>query len=154
MAYVLIVDDDELIAEIVTDVLIGVGHACGWVTSAEEAWALLAGGKHPHLVLLDQGLPGMSGIALLRKFRASADFYDLPVIMFTAMTGRNDEARAIFDGAQDFISKPFNTGVLLSRIEGFFARRYAEKGHKPVERRLAESAGLVSAEPSAVRRVI
>ena len=154
MSYILIVDDDEIIAEVVTDLMIGIGHACGWVTKGEDAWDLLKGGKRPDLMLLDQTLPGMSGIALLRQLRASADFYDLPVIMFTAMRGRDDEARAIFDGAQDFIRKPFRKELLLSRVEGYFARRYAEAGHKSVQQRMAEGSGMFSPTPHSYRRMM
>ena len=115
MARILIADDDELIAELASEVLIDVGHACGWVTSAEDAWEV-AHKRRPDILLLDQGLPGMSGITLLRKLRGSAQFYDLPVVMFTALSGPKEEAVAICARAQDFIRKPFDPGHLVTRI--------------------------------------
>ena len=86
MARILIADDDELIAELASEILIDVGHACGWVTTGEDAWEV-AHKRRPDMLLLDQDLPGMSGVTLLRKFRGSPQFYDLPVVMFTAMLG-------------------------------------------------------------------
>ena len=70
MARILIADDDELIAELASEVLIDVGHACGWVTTAEDAWEV-AIKRRPDILQLDQNLPGMSGVTLLRKLRGS-----------------------------------------------------------------------------------
>ena len=115
MARILIADDDELIAELASEVLIDAGHACGWVTSAEEAWACVQR-KRPDVLLLDHSMPGESGLSLLRRVRQSAQFYDLPVIMFTAMSGEQDQLQAIYAGAQDFIRKPFDPAVLVQRV--------------------------------------
>ncbi|PKP62559.1 MAG: response regulator, partial [Alphaproteobacteria bacterium HGW-Alphaproteobacteria-9] len=66
MARILIADDDELIAELASEVLIDAGHACGWVTSAEAAWDCVHR-KRPDVLLLDQAMPGESGLSLLRR---------------------------------------------------------------------------------------
>ena len=84
MAHILIADDDELIAELASQVLIDAGHACGWVTSGEDCWALLRR-RRPDVLLLDQDMPGISGMTLLRRLRQSPEFYDLPVVMVTMM---------------------------------------------------------------------
>ncbi len=115
MARILIADDDELIAELASEVLIDAGHACGWVTDAAATWACLHR-KRPDLLLLDQSMPGESGMTLLRRLRRSPDFYDLPVMMFTAMSGEQDHLQAIYAGAQDFLSKPFDPVNLVSRV--------------------------------------
>ena len=128
MAYILIADDDELISELASQVLIDAGHACGWVTSGEECWALLRR-RRPDLLLLDQDMPGMSGVTLLRKLRQSAEFYDLPVIMFTAMTGAEDESQAIYAGAQDYVRKPFDPKALTGRIQRVLAKRRDQPRH-------------------------
>ncbi len=116
MARILIADDDELVAELASEVLIDAGHACGWVTSAEAAWTCVRR-KRPDILLLDQTMPGESGLTLLRRLRQSAQLYDLPVMMFTAMNGDADEAQAIYAGAQDFIRKPFDPALLVRRVE-------------------------------------
>lgn len=154
MAHILIVDDDELIAQIATETLIDAGHACGWVASGGEAWDVLKAGKRPNLMLLDQSMPGISGMTLLRRLRGSPDLYDLPVIMFTAMSGTDDEAQAIFAGAHDFIRKPFDPKVLTSRVTRLLAKRQAGCAHKPLEVWLAESSGMIGTDARAPRRIV
>lgn len=115
MARILIADDDELIAELASEVLIDAGFACGWVTTASAAWTCVQK-KRPDLLLLDQAMPGESGMTLLRRLRRSSALYDLPVMMFTAMNGEQDQLQAIYAGAQDFISKPFEPADLVARV--------------------------------------
>ena len=122
MARILIADDDELIAEIASEILFNAGHACGWVTSAEAAWEL-ATHKRPDVLLLDQTMPGMSGVTLLRRLRGSEHFYDLPVVMFTAMTGDEDEAQALYAGAQGYVRKPFTPDVLVESVSELLKKR-------------------------------
>jgi DNA-binding response OmpR family regulator len=131
MAYIVIADDDELIAEIASSVLIDAGHACGWVTNGEKARELLRW-RRPDLLLLDNDMPGISGTKLLRELRSSDEFYDLPVMMFTKMSGDNDEAAARLNGAQDFIRKPFDPKFLVWRVERQLERRAAQPQHRPL----------------------
>ena len=137
MARILIADDDELIAELASEVLIDAGHACGWVTSAADAWACLQR-KRPDILLLDQSMPGESGMTLLRRLRRSSEFYDLPVIMFTAMSGEQDAFQAIYAGAQDFISKPFEAHDLARRV----GRIIRLRGDRPRHVDLKSAVGL------------
>ena len=153
MARILIADDDELIAELATEVLIDVGHACGWVTTGEDAWEL-AHKRRPDILLLDQGLPGMSGVQLLRKFRGSPKFYDLPVIMFTAMRGSDDEARAIYAGAQDYIRKPFDPSTLVSRIARALAKRAGRPQHTDLRTSMMRDAGMLEEVSTRTRRML
>lgn len=92
MARILIADDDDLIADLASQVLIDAGHACGWVTSAEAAWDCVRR-KRPDILLLDQAMPGESGLTLLRRLRLSPLLYDLPVIMFTGVARRGRLSR-------------------------------------------------------------
>ncbi len=153
MAYILIADDDELIAELASQVLIDAGHACGWVTSGEEALSLL---KHrrPDVMLLDQNMPGMTGVTLLRKLRQSPQYYDLPVVMFTAMAGAEDEAQAIYAGAQDFVRKPFDPRGLTSRVHRVLSKRKDAPRHTDLETYLANSSGMVREPEPGPRRFI
>ncbi len=153
MAYILIADDDELIAELASQVLIDAGHACGWVTSGEQALDLL-GRRRPDILLLDQDMPGMTGVTLLRKLRGSPKFYDLPVVMFTAMSGVEDEAQAIYAGAQDFVRKPFDPRGLTSRINRVLSRRKNQPRHTDLKTHLANSSGMISDPEPALRRFI
>lgn len=128
MARILIADDDTAIASLASDLLMDAGHACGWVSSAEECLAVMRF-KRPDLLLLDHSFPGMSGITLLRQLRRSARFYDLPVMMFTAVSGHEDEAQAIYAGAQDFIRKPFDPLWLVRKVERQLDRRAGRPRH-------------------------
>jgi DNA-binding response OmpR family regulator len=140
MAFILIADDDELIAELASQVLIDAGHACGWVTSGEDCWTLLQR-RRPDVLLLDQNMPGISGISLLRKIRQSPQFYDLPVLMFTVMSGAQDEAQASYAGAQGFIRKPFDPRGLTGRVQRVLAKRQDQPRHKDLRTYLAQASG-------------
>ncbi|MEE4537344.1 MAG: response regulator [Erythrobacter sp.] len=153
MAHILIADDDELISELASQVLIDHGHACGWVTSGEEALQLLAR-RRPDILLLDQDMPGMSGVTLLRQLRQSPDFYDLPVIMFTAMSGAEDESQAIYAGAQDFVRKPFDPRSLATRVQGVLSRRRDRPQHTDLKTYLARTSGLINDRGIPARRFI
>lgn len=115
MAYILVVDDDDIVAEHAANVLMNAGHACGWVDSAEAAQDVLAKRK-PDLILLDQNMPGDNGGTMLRKLRGSPRHYDVPVIMFTGQQGIKEEQIAYYNGAQDYIRKPFSERMLVFRV--------------------------------------
>lgn len=146
MAHILIADDDELIAELASEMLIDTGHACGWVTNGEDAWRLL-NYRRPDVLILDQDMPGMTGTTLLRKIRQSADLYDLPVVMFTAMIGEQDEANAIYAGATDYIRKPFDPRRLSSVVQRVLSRRPNGARHTDLKTYLAQSSGWVKDKP-------
>ncbi|MDC8753030.1 response regulator [Erythrobacter sp. sf7] len=141
MARILIADDDELVAELASEVLIDAGHACGWVTSAEAAWDCVQR-KRPDVLLLDQTLPGESGLSLLRRLRQSARLYDLPVIMFTALNGDADETQAIYAGARDYIRKPFDPGLLVRKIDRIIILRGDRPRHIDLKTALAIESGF------------
>lgn len=152
MAFILIADDDELIAELASQVLIDRGHACGWVTSAEDCWDLLQT-RRPDVLLLDQDMPGMTGLSMLRKLRQSPEHYDLPVLMFTTMSGAQDETQAIYAGAQGFIRKPFDPRGLIARVQRVLAKLEDKPKHKDLQTYLEQSSGMTR-EVIGPRRVL
>lgn len=152
MAHILIADDDDMVAGMASEVLIEQGHACGWVTDAEQALDLLHW-KRPDLLLLDQDMPGITGGQLLRKMRTSPQLYDLPVIMFTAMTGANDEQQARYHGAQDYIRKPFDPRFLIWRVNQVLATRRERPQHEDLQTFMARRAGEIRRDPT-VRRAV
>ena len=153
MARILIADDDELIAELASEVLIDAGHACGWVTSAAAAWTCVQR-KRPDILLLDHDMPGESGMTLLRRLRRSAEFYDLPVIMFTAMSGEQDACQAIYAGAQDFLTKPFLPLDLVARVGRLIKLRGARPRHIDLRSAVAGSAMRAEMPGAQIRRLI
>lgn len=142
MAYILIVDDDDIVAEHAAEVLMDAGHAAGWVSNAEEAFELLSK-RRPDLVLLDQNMPGENGTSLLRRLRNSPQFYDLPIVMLTGVTGFEEEQIAYHCGAQDYIRKPFGSATLIFRVNQILKAR--ERRHVALEERLGVTPGNAAA---------
>ena len=99
-------------------------------------------------------MPGMSGVTLLRKLRQSSEFYDLPVVMFTALSGEADESQAIYAGAQDYIRKPFDPKGLTGRVQRVLAKKHNRPRHTDLKTHLAQSAGIVRVDDTPGRRII
>ncbi|MCB2067304.1 MAG: response regulator [Erythrobacter sp.] len=132
MAHVLVVDDDDILAEYTARLLIDAGHACGWVTSVRDARLVLAR-RNPDLLLLDQNLPGENGSVLLRWLRQSPRFFNLPVIMLTASLGAPDEDVAYYNGAQDYIRKPFDDRMLIQRVDRILRKHDPGRRHATLD---------------------
>lgn len=152
MSHILIVDDDELIAEYTANILIEAGHACGWVTDGSKVLDLLKW-RRPDLLLLDQDMPGLTGREVLRQLRSSASNYDLPVIMFTAITGAQDEAAALYGGAQDYIRKPFDRGFLLLKVRQVLKARAERPQHRDLRQVMEQQSGRYRDEGPVIRAV-
>jgi two-component system, OmpR family, KDP operon response regulator KdpE len=93
--------------------------------SGEEA-LVVAADRRPDIVLLDLGLPGIDGIETLVRLRA---FTDVPVIVLTARERAADKVAALDAGADDYVTKPFDTDELLARVRAALRRTpHAETG--------------------------
>lgn len=132
MAHILVVDDDDILAENVARILIDAGHACGWVTDTTAAFIALHR-RRPDLLLLDQNMPRENGSTLLRRLRNSARFYDLPVAMLTGVIGRGEEEIAYYNGAQEYIRKPITERDLVHRVGRLLQQRAGRRKHTPLE---------------------
>jgi len=84
-------------------------------SDGKEGWRKVLA-AHPHLVVSDISMPAMDGIQLCKKIRTDERTQQIPVILLTAMTGEGSELRGLQTGATDYITKPFNFEVLLSKI--------------------------------------
>jgi DNA-binding response OmpR family regulator len=125
---VLVVDDEPLILEFLSENLRADDFSVITAGSGEEAIELL-GASRPDVVLLDVVLPGMSGYDICRRLRegdAVSDPWDpdLPIIMLSAKAEHTDRVRGFHRGADDYITKPFHYPELLARI-GAVLRRVA-----------------------------
>lgn len=138
MAHILVVDADELAAEHAAQVMMDAGHACGWVSSSDEAWKVI-NRRRPDVLLLEDKLAGESGTTLLRKLRQSPKFYDLPVIMLTATLGFKEEQIAYYNGAQHYVRKPYSPAMLQFRVRQLLETRRNYGRHSPI----AEQLGVV-----------
>src|SRR6185436_20150650 len=125
MPTVLVVEDEAAIAELVA---INLRHAGFEVTLAENADQanVAVDAVLPDLVLLDWMLPGQSGVALARRWRADARTRELPIIMLTARADETDKVAGLDAGADDYLTKPFSTQELLARIRAVLRRRVPE----------------------------
>lgn len=114
MASILVVDDDDAIADLIKDVLVQEGHACALASSGPKALELLGKSRYD-LVILDRNMPEMSGIQVLKTIRASKAHAGLKVIICTAaeMMAQVDEAFAA--GATDYIVKPLDMAKLKAK---------------------------------------
>jgi len=118
---VLVVDDDSATQSIVCQLLRSSGICPDSAGSAEEALAVLESAP-ADLVVLDWSLPGMSGVELCQKLRASRRLSAVPVLFLTAHSSSDDLVRAFEAGADDFVSKPFRAPELRARVLGLLRR--------------------------------
>ena len=128
---ILIVEDEPAIAELIAVNLRHNGMAPVWAedgTSAQrEIDAVL-----PDAILLDWMLPGQSGVALARRWRADARTKAIPILMLTARGDEADKVSGLDAGADDYITKPFSTQELLARIRAVLRRRAPEHSEETV----------------------
>ena len=113
MSTILIAEDEERIAAFVEKGLRSAGYTTTRAARGDDALAYLRSGGFD-LVLLDVGLPGMDGFAVLRALRAEGA--TLPVIMLTARSSVADTVEGLDLGANDYLAKPFRFDELLARI--------------------------------------
>ena len=122
MNRLLVVEDESAIAELISINLRHAGFAVTVVGSAEAARAEVDR-ELPSLVVLDWMLPGQSGAALCRQWRAEARTRDLPVIMLTARAEESDQVHGLEAGADDYLTKPFSPRTLVAHIRAVLRRR-------------------------------
>jgi two-component system, OmpR family, phosphate regulon response regulator PhoB len=125
MSTVLVVEDETAIAELISLNLRHAGYEVTLAATAEQAQAAVDG-VLPDLVILDWMLPGQSGVALAKRWRASARTRELPVIMLTARADESDKIVGLDAGADDYLTKPFSTNELMARIRAVLRRKAPE----------------------------
>ncbi|MBI5582347.1 MAG: sigma-54-dependent Fis family transcriptional regulator [Deltaproteobacteria bacterium] len=118
----LLVEDNALEADFLKQELAEQGYAVTWVEDGESALAALQE-NHPALVLLDIRLPRMDGIEVVRRIKAGRQSRFIPVIMVTALTEVEERVRGLDAGADDYITKPFQSFELLARIRSMLRLR-------------------------------
>ncbi|HYD78034.1 phosphate regulon transcriptional regulator PhoB [Ramlibacter sp.] len=141
---VLVVEDEPAIAELVAVNLRHGGFQPVCAGDAEEAQRELDA-VLPDAILLDWMLPGQSGLALARKWRASERTRAIPILMLTARGDEPDKVAGLDAGADDYITKPFSTQELLARIRAVLRRRAPEQDGQALQ------IGELSLDPQAHR---
>lgn len=125
------VEDDGDIRELIIYTL----ESTGWEARGfSEGAAFLEAVKDqvPELVLMDIMLPGISGVDLLKRLRASERTVGIPVIMLTARSSEYDKVMSLDLGADDYVTKPFGMMELLSRIRAVLRRSRRMEDDQPV----------------------
>ena len=115
------VEDDSNIRELVIYTLETTGFKARGFEDGKEFLEALAL-ETPELILLDIMLPGMDGLELLSKLKASPKNRDIPVIMLTAKGAEYDKVKALDAGADDYVTKPFGMMELVSRVKAVLRR--------------------------------
>jgi two-component system KDP operon response regulator KdpE len=121
---ILIIDDELSIRRFLRIALDSDGSTVIEASDAKEG-LYKAANERPDLVLLDLGLPDMSGIEVLRKIR---EWSEMPVIVLTVQDSEDDKITALDGGANDYVTKPFATGELLARIRAALRHTSSEPG--------------------------
>lgn len=115
----LLVEDDELLGDAVKTGLTQFGYIVDWLKDGEAARAALKSESF-ELIILDLGLPKLSGLALLQSIRNDGN--PTPVIILTARESVEDRVKGLDSGADDYLVKPFDLNELSARIRALVRR--------------------------------
>ena len=127
-AKVLVVDDEPQIRRFLRTSLDAHGYEVIEADGGQEA-IKRTGVEKPEVIVLDLGLPDMSGFDVLKRIR---EWSDVPIIVLTARNREPDKIEALDQGADDYLTKPFGMGELMARIRAALRHRVQSKGGQPV----------------------
>ena len=130
--HILLVEDDDRLASLLTEYLREHGLTVDHATEATEAYRTFAA-RVPDVVLLDWMLPGEDGLTICRKLRSS---FDGSIIMLTARRTDQDQVAGLEQGADDYVVKPVDPRVLLARIRSHLRRQAPDDSPAPAFGRL------------------
>jgi two-component system KDP operon response regulator KdpE len=118
----LVIDDEPQIRRLLRVTLEGNGYKVIDAVSGNEG-VLHAAQRKPDIILLDLGLPDMDGLTVLKRIR---EWSKVPVIILSVRDQEDDKVAALDSGADDYVTKPFNSGELLARMRA--ALRHGQSG--------------------------
>jgi two-component system cell cycle response regulator DivK len=124
---VLIVEDNAFNLKLLDDLLQAAGYNTLKATDGGQALSM-AREFTPDVILMDIGLPDMSGIDVTREIRASSDLKDIPIIAVTAYAAPEDEAAIRHAGCDDYIAKPISAPVFLRMVRRHASFRLVDGG--------------------------
>jgi DNA-binding response OmpR family regulator len=119
MARVLVIDDDPSLLDVLSMALEEAGHDVLTAADGSAGWSRVQGDK-PDVVIADVNMPGVDGFTLCRRLRERGN--QVPVILLTTRDGEIDEALGLELGADDYVTKPFSTRVLIARVGALIRR--------------------------------
>ncbi|TFH86478.1 response regulator transcription factor [Billgrantia azerbaijanica] len=115
----LLLEDDDLLAESLEESLDDEGYAVDWASSISDAESLMATEAYA-LAIIDLGLPDGSGLELLERWRKQGQ--QLPILILTARDTWEDKVIGLRRGADDYLTKPFHKSELLARLHALLRR--------------------------------
>ncbi|WP_245491179.1 response regulator transcription factor [Mesorhizobium sp. M2A.F.Ca.ET.037.01.1.1] len=125
----LVVDDEPPIRKLLRVGLGSQGYTVSEAPNTKAAIEFLQT-ERPDLILLDLGLPGMTGLELLGKWRGEG--LDIPVVILSSRTDEAGIVSALELGADDYVTKPFGMNELVARIRVALRHKFQQQGEKPV----------------------
>lgn len=126
MSTILIIDDEPQIRRLLRVVLEGQDYKVFEAASGKEG-LVEAASRLPDAIILDLGLPDLSGLDVLRNLR---QWTQNPVLILSVLDGEEDKVHALDEGADDYVTKPFNSQELLARLRVLLRR--AHPANEPV----------------------
>ena len=130
-ATILVVDDEPPIRRLLRTSLSSQGFGVVEAADGREAVEQIRRSS-PDLVILDLGLPDMSGLDLIRTIRAGGS--SLPILVLSSRSDERGKVEALDLGADDYVTKPFGTAELFARIRAALRHRLQQQGEQPVFR--------------------
>ncbi len=128
-AEILVIDDEPQIRKLLEITLQSNDYTVKEAATAKEG--LIAASNHPpDLIILDLGLPDESGHAVLKKLR---EWYTKSIIILSVQSGEEDIVKALDNGANDYLIKPFRTGELLARIRTALRNNSTEEQNNSID---------------------
>lgn len=116
MKKILVADDDNNVLFLITELLTRQNYQVYQAVNGDQALRE-AKSLHPHLMVLDIMMPGIDGIEVCRRIKASPDTSDIRVIMLTAKTSGRDIEAGMAAGADHYLTKPFRINELTEKIK-------------------------------------
>jgi two-component system KDP operon response regulator KdpE len=124
----LVIDDETQIQRLLTIALEAVGYRVTTAATGQQGLAMIANHRHD-VIILDLGLPDVSGLLVLKQLR---EWTQTPVIVLTVQDGEAEKVEALDTGADDYVTKPFNTAELLARLRASVRRANQGQLREPV----------------------
>ncbi len=118
--YILVVEDERRLAQVVRKVLEEEGHTVDVAHDGEDGLAIAMDGSHD-VIVLDILLPGIDGFEVCQRLRAGR--VDTPILLLTALNAVDDRVRGLDAGADDYLPKPFAFQEFLARLRALGRRR-------------------------------
>ena len=146
---ILAVDDDPVFLELLAGMLkaIGYGHVTT-VGTAEQALHEVDTSNHVYdCILSDMQMPGLDGTALTTAIRLRTAYRQTPILMITALAGKNFVDEAFTAGATDYITKPFRKAELIARVRTHLALKTSREARQAAEQIGRQRAELSPAPP-------